>query len=376
MPAFQKTVGLEQIFKEIEHGSTWKLLEIFEQWPMDKVRKRVIQELLKGRNQVNQELADRAEELIRQLRVNNDSDYYRGLLSWYVVDSSLDNEDELDNEDDETITAAIRAIEFAIAFSEKFNEELTVAKEISEKLKKAPGLYWQVPSMRNFINKLISGLSPEYSVREWTQAERAIRRIARVEDITYLSWIEKLFGSFANGDYKLGKHEDDEFTFGQNLQFLRDAERILNRAQQEQTPDLNMVVGSYLRKRAGLTGSVIVRLEYQQESDPAKLTVPMKIAVKLELTDPSEASKLASVLKQCSIGWYGEGFGGVEILDTGKPVKGYIPPKAQFNDRFQCGFSAFPSRGSNRFWLSFFDKDKDRDLNNEFARVARYLIVG
>ncbi len=362
----EKTVSLEQIFRKIECGKTRELLDIFDKWPLDEVRGKVTRRLFDWPHQVYLELAGKVEERIRQLHTDYEDDYWRKLLSWYIANSSTDT----------ATTVAVRAIEFAIAFSEEFNEESVVAKDVSGKLKKVPELYWQVPSMRRFIDKLISGLCFGYSERQWIQAERAIRQIVWVHDITYLPQIERLLGSFQNGVYKLCEREGDEFTFGQNLQFLRDAARILKQAQREQTPDLNVVVGSYLRELAGLTGSVIVRLEYQEESDSAKLKVPMDIVVKLELTDPAEASRLtASKLafflerRNIRIRWYGEGFTGTKLLNTGKAVEGYIPPAAQFDDQLQCGFSTFPSRGSNRFWLYFLDDKK------EFAKVARYLIV-
>lgn len=359
----EKTVSLEQIFRKIECGKTWELLDIFDRWPLSEVREKIIQRLSGYRpHQVYDKLADGVEERICQLRVNYDErDYYRGLFSWYIANSPLDGGE------------AVRAIEFAIAFSDKFNnEEMTVAKEVFGRLKKTPDLYWQVPSMRCFINKLISGLCFEYSEQQWTQVERAIRRIAQVCDTTYLPCIEGLLVLFKKGAYKLAEREGDEFTFGQNLQLLKDAVEILKQALREQTPDLNMAVGSYLRRQADLTGSVIVRLEYQQESDPAKFTVPMEVVVRLELTDPTEAAKLAPILKQCCVRLWGEGFTGTKILGIDDPVKDYFwgPKGAVFNDQLQCGFSTLPSRGSNRFWLHFLDDKK------EFVRVARYLIVG
>lgn len=358
----EKTISLRDILERLERDDTWKLLEIFDKLPLEEIRKKIIRRLSDYQpHEVYSEIADGVEERIRQLHVDyRERDYWGGLLSWYIANSPAET------------AMAVRAIEFAIDFSEKFNEELTVAKEISGRLKKTPDLYWQAPSMRRFIDKLISGLCFEYSTVEWTQAERAIRRIVQVCDITYLPQIKKLLGLFERGVYKLAQHEGDEFAFGQNLQFLKDAVRILKQAQQEQTPDLNAAVGSYLRERASLAGSVIVRLEYQQENDPSKLTVPVEVVVKLELTDPIEAAKLALVLKQCYVRLWGEGFTGTKILGTDESVKDYFlgPKGAVFNDQFQCGFSTFPSRGSNRFWLYFLDDKK------EFAKVARYLIIG
>ena len=357
----EKTVNLKDIFEQLERDNTWRLFEIFDRLPLDEIRKRIIRRLSDYRpHEVYSEIADGVEERIRQLRANNERDYWRGLLSWYIANSPDDT------------AVAVRAIEFAIAFSDEFGEEWDVAKEVSGRLRKAPGLYWRAPSMRRFIDKLISGLCFEYRERQWTQVERAIRRIVQVCDITYLPQIEKLLSLFEKVVYKLAQHEDDEFAFGQNLQFLRDTARILKQAQKEQMPDLNVAVGSYLRKRAGLTGSVIVRLEYQQESDPAKLMVPVEVVVRLELTDPTEAAKLAPVLEQCYVRLWGEGFTGTKILGTDELVRDYFlgPKGAVFNNQLWCGFSTFPSCGSNRFWLYFYDE------KIEFAKVARYLIVG
>jgi len=357
----EETVSLEQILGRIERDSAWDLLNIFDRWPLYEIRGKVIRTLLDKPHHVYLQLADGVEERIRQLRTENyERDYWRGLLSWYIANSlPFDS------------AVAVRAIEFAIAFSEEFSEEVEVAKEVSGRLKKTPDLYWKVPSMRRFTDKLTLGLCPEYPIWQWTQVERAIRRIVQVRDITYLPRIENLLNLLKRGVYKLREHEGDEFTFGQNLQFLEDAARVLKQAQQEQEPDLNVAVGSYLREKAGLTGSVIVRLEYQQESDSSKLVVPIEVVVKLELTDPAETLKLALILERhhVRIRWYGEGFTGTKILGTGEAIKGYIPPVAQFNDQLQCGFSTFPSRGSNRFWLDFVDDKK------EFARVAHYLII-
>ena len=353
----EKTVDLEKIFEKIKYGSAWELLDIFDKWPLGQVRREVIQRLLDRPHEVYAELADGVEERIRQLRISRESDYWKPLLSWYIASSPPNK-------------VAVKAIEFAIAFSEEFQGEWEVAKEVSRKLEKDPGLYWEAPSLRCFLDKLISGLRLEYFESQWAQAERAIRRIVRVRDITYLPRIEKLLGLFERGVYKLlAPHEGDEFTFGQNLQFLKDAVRILKQAEREQMPDLNVAVGSYLRERAGLSGSVIVRLEYPQDGNPANPTAPVEIVVKLELTDPAEVAKLAPVLKQCHVEWYGEGFTGTKLLGADEGVKGVFSRKCTFNDQLQCGFSTSLSRGSNRFWLTFLDGKK------EFAKAARYLIV-
>lgn len=353
----EKTVDLEKIFEKINHGSAWELLNIFDKWPLDEIRRRIIRGLLDWPHEIYPELAGELEERIRQLHANHERDYWKGFLSWYIANSPS--------------RVAVKAIEFAINFSEEFREESEVAKEISGRLKVNPGFYWEVPSLRRFFDALISGLAFEYSLNQWIQVERAIRRIVQVRDTTYFSQVISLFVSFERKVYKLREYEGDEFTFGQNLQFLKDATLILKQAQQKQMPDLSVAIGSYLREQADLAGSVIIRLEYQQESDPAKLMVPVEVIIRLELTDPAEAAKLAPILERCHVEWWGEGFSGTKFLGTGGVSEGCFNPKeAPPDGRFQCGFSTFPSSGSNRFWLTFFDGKR------EFARVARYLVVG
>src|SRR3972149_1482674 len=61
-----------------------------------------------------------------------------------------------------------------------------------------PFLYWQVPSMHNFLSVLIKSLGAygNYTDSEWVDVERALRAIIKAEDIQFIPLLRNTLEAF------------------------------------------------------------------------------------------------------------------------------------------------------------------------------------
>lgn len=365
---FRKTVSLQEILKKAEYEE----FSVFDEWPLEEVRRLCIKSL-KDRREVDiASYAEWAESRIRAMSKQGDLTDWTELLSWYIYNSKSEFKG--------------RALEYAITLAKEKENRYRFLGEISKhlagKIRNEPEVYWYVPSMREFLKTLLSrikltGENTSYMDADWYCAERAIRCIVKVEDIEFLPQIEEILSCH---EKEQGKHFSDldertNFSRVQRIAFLQEAVRVLLEARKKQMADINIVFGAYLREKAGLLGSVVVRL-HCPERIPANqfvylLDKGLEIRLDLELTKPEEEKKLLPVLKNHAVDFLGEGF-----IGSKESSYAYQP---QSIERVFEGLSwhilVFPSRGANRFSLTLRSREEERYLCKMNREVYNYIYV-
>lgn len=395
---FRKTVKVAELLGKLEASRgehPWGFVEAFDACPVDVVREACIRGLTeysdRSGNFISRELAEWAESRVHDLRSHHD-DLWLQLLNWYVhgvkTIYSSDGKHRWGYDD-----IPIRAIEFAIEFFHESDfRRGQIAKVVLEKVRHDPYLYWLSPSMPRFLEKLL-GLGVDlvekrldYDEEHWSMAERAIRRIDQVEDTTFLEQLKDLARCFEQGTIRTFKlpglpEPSDPFAHPRNTTLLRTVVERLEKARKEQTPDLNASVGASIREKAGFIGSAGVIVKYPKR---VKYGPSVTISVQVTSTKPREDnSKWIAAFDRFSIGWLGEGFLAASSLTTNESQaeKGKTELTARFGDPVDsCTFRAIPTKGNNRFWLTFryeggVGSEGLREPGTELAKTAGYILL-
>lgn len=280
-------------------------------------------------------LSDWAENRICALLERHDL-LWKRLLEWYVFHAGSYGRGRCDEE------TAVRAIEFAVTLAKEqgWMAHADAVHSIFSRLRRDGFLYWHVPSMKSFLEWLLSTETKRNSATSWSfgwsSAERAVRRIVGAEDVTFLSRLEGLAG-VENWEVVGGS---DPFGLAIQSAVIVRAVKMLREAREKQMPDLNATVGARLRKEAKLSGSVAVHVNY-----PESVTVGEEALIRVWFgvtTKASEVDELVKILPRLSVHLKCEW-----LAFTGQP---YLA--------FESGSDAArvtvkPTRGNNRFWLSF-----------------------
>lgn len=366
-----RTVSLESLLEQARR----KPFEVFRACPIAEVRQACLKALRDNPYyQIGEGISpEQLEGLIRDLRAAH-GDFWEELFHWYA---------QFAGEKKHLHTGeAVRALEFAIDFSLRDRGVLhEAAKAVSDKLRKQPRLYWEAPSMVEFLQELLAVIRHEqggYDAGAWHLTERAVRRIVAAEDVTFLGHLAELHRLHRDGVIQPSQfcQREDPFVGVMNEALLAEAIRQLSAAKEAQTPDLDARVGSALRQKAGLEGSVVVELDYPfPGSFRAAANEPVAVLVSLRATRDSEREKILAVLtgvtvelqSECSLGVkHREKEGsGPEWLPIGEGWGFGVTRK--FTDKAVCEFLVRSLSGRRRLWLKF------RDGERELASLAIYL---
>lgn len=279
---------------------------------------------------------------------------------------------------------AVRAVEFAIDFSRApvgYDVRGEAAKAVSYKLRRARRwLYWEAPSMPEFLRELLGAIREDrggYSAASWHLTERAIRRIVAAEDVTFYSHLVELHRLHRDGTIQPSEfcQREDPFVRVRNDALLAEATHLLAAAQEAQTPDLGVRVGSLLRKKAGLEGSVVVEVDYPIPGDHPTPTANESVAVRVlvGVTRDGEQKKLSSALGEFSVELQSEGRIEVKHMEGESAMEwrvigeGWGAIRRGFSETFVAEFLVRSKAGRRRLWLSI------RDGKTELAARAIYL---
>ena len=280
----RKAVPLQELLQNAERDP----FTTFDKWPIKEVRDICVKRLGGLYFSLDTAKADWLEERILMLAEEREG-YWENLLSCYIFSST----EWLD----------IRALEFAINLLKK--EEVNkvvfkgVSKAVAGKISRDSYLYWYLPSIKDFIQFSISVMEPKYkddhySDARWYLLERAVRCcLLKVKDIGFLPELQKILSLLEAGEIK--PFEDVggyDITKVQHMAFLKEAIGILTSARAEQTLDINLVFGNYLREKAGLSGSIIAKLSHKIFCDTVPTLTGYGEQQKIEISLNFEPTKL------------------------------------------------------------------------------------
>jgi hypothetical protein len=237
-----------------------------------------------------------------------DDRFWEQLLEVFVMQS-----------DDDT---AHEALEFAIQIALKDCIYLNgISKMVVAKLSRgdSSGIgvsYWFVPSMEQFIERLLGTLDGPYKHgymdSDWVQAKRAVNFLVRFRDTSFLPTLQTLFEGMESGKIKPWEHAE-QFEAVDNLHFLRTRTRALREIARAEQPDWNGKLGFWIRSQAGLTSNVDVAFSYPKT---VTLTPVPKatFTISLKTSDLTEQLKLNRWImdRGLSVGYRGEGFTGLK----------------------------------------------------------------
>ena len=175
----QPTRSLKSV---IEHEVRNDPFTAFIKYPLCEVRRSCLKRINEIKD-IYSYHAEWAEAVIERLRKNQDRDYWKEILEWYL--NAADDK----NWRDEDALILRRAIEFALSLSH--DEERLVSKLLTGRLKKATfsvGIYDEMSSLKKFFHGLLRNIfwemqlwrgravlrEGEYSDEIWYQAVRAL----------------------------------------------------------------------------------------------------------------------------------------------------------------------------------------------------------
>ena len=363
------TIPLQSLLREAEY----KPFNTLAACPLEEVRNACLETLRRqpyGRIGVEAS-RDRIEELIRAFRKAHDH-IWQELFNWYVHFAG-----EGKNFD---ASEGARAIEFAIALSKEDSSVLhEAAKVVADKLRQRPHLYWEAARVSAFLKLLLlSAIQREkgYGAGTWRLTERAIRRIIAAEDVSFLGHIEELYRLHRDGTIKPDEfyQHDDPFARVQNEALLAETVRRLGEASNEQTPDLGVTVGSILRQKAGLKGSVVVEVECPSRLRAGQERHAAAVRIAFRATKDSEREMLLAALGKVTVELQSDG--SLEVQRQNEEPgygewhmigDGWSTATRSFTDKPDCKFLVRLCPGRRRLWLTF------KDGKTELAVMAAYI---
>ncbi len=362
------SVGMEEILRE----ARMQPLVTFDLYPVVEVRDQCIRTLEVEGNWNSgyylpadtESASGWAERRIYVLRGLGDP-LWKKLLEWYVYHAGTYGRGRFDF-DEETV---VLAIEFAIALAQR--ERLGQAEAVhavSSRLRRDSRLYWHAPSMRSFLEWLLStDETGKNSATEWCAgwalAETAIRRIVEAEDITFLPRLESLAG-VENWEVVRGS---DPFGLAHQSAIISRAVTMLREARERQMPDLSSTVGARLRREAGFWSRVVVGVDW-----PRRVKQGEEVQVRIWFSNPEEITRLARVTPRISV------FCEVEGFNPPEPKTMIFRHASVFEQ-----VTLKPTRGNKRFWLTFCLAKKENCCKGghvtteieELAKMAGYIFV-
>ena len=358
---------------------------VFQEIPIAEVRDYCLKCICDARREKANTLekAQLAENIISTLIFKKESDeYWLKLLNWYIFSSEL------------WLTG--QSLEFATNLAMgPGNEHLgKISKDILGKIKDNPDLYWFVPSVRGFVLMLLSALRSRYGVygeTDWIQIERTVRTvIIHVKDIGLLPRLEKIYSDLKEGQIKLiplGKSlssEEERLNRAGRVGILQGAIEILKEAKEEQTQDINVVIGEFLRKKVGLSKNVMARLDYPEHVTPIKdesgadVMAGVRISLDLKTENDWEKQKLVSFLEEWEVEFKGEGFINPRVFGNMHNENEYLnrPYKLGLGKivNLRWYLSAIPTKGINRLSLRLVKKQEGREVDST-GWVYGYIYV-
>lgn len=359
-----RTLSVQEVIEIARNGEPFR---IFDRFPLREVRAACL-EVMKNSpyNATTEERVGWAEAHLSEL-ARVDDDILEGLLSWYLFTTPEE--------------FAVRALEFAIRLGRETLSDTLCSKLIAGRLKEKPKLYWLAPSLHKYLKaqfgstRNMVAVGESYSDHAWHLAERAIRRILQVQDVTFLPVIRELEEAHRTGQTRPAS--DDGFTAVTHTAILLEALRALTAAKAEQWPDLHATVGEFLRTELGLAGKVHVFLSWG-ESLPkhveADEVIMLRVRLDAQMTDVERMRRsLNPLLITCSTE-------GLEILHVRGHVGGikdsrwYSVP-LELDEDLTAEVHVRPEApGHKRLWLTFeWFTPRGKGKKRVLARTAYYV---
>ncbi|KKR09632.1 MAG: hypothetical protein UT37_C0015G0003 [Parcubacteria group bacterium GW2011_GWA2_39_18] len=250
---FEATISLDELKRLVIIGKL-NPLETFEKYPIQEVRDVCLKKIrdydwsdyswnYSGRG-ISPAWADWAEQCVKELLQQEDP-LWKDILALYVQNTKHKNSSW--NQDPENWTPVVRSIEFALSLvnlEERLlgSEFSTIAKFVTGKIKDCPVAYEHVPSMKNFIEKLLFNCilkNPDgtlhyiakYREADWYNIIRALSIIVKCQNFSFIPAIEELVVLIRNGELKPSEHEfaPDIATAESHLAILTGTISILKR---------------------------------------------------------------------------------------------------------------------------------------------------
>ena len=258
------------------------------------------------------------------------------------------------------------AVEFAIGLfmnpgslrQRLFAED--IIKSAINRVIRNPFLYWQVPSMHNFLSVLIKSLGAygNYTDSEWVDVERALRAIIKAEDIQFIPLLRNTLEAFKDRRLKPSNWTDDEVQFEHSLRLSYLAGRLnfLERKRKEQKPDIIKAFGQFI----GIPRETIIpSLHYPDKCKTGAPSAEITIELNMRTAMGGKHDLLMAGLSETSVEFFPEGFFALLPADSGSRDYFSAAKEYPFNG-LTCKFKAYPTKGTNRFSLNLKSKGGKR----------------
>lgn len=275
----------------------------------------------------------------------------QSVVEWYATSSKEDRTDR----------DIIRAFRFLLE-SPDLHGTLRCAwrdESINKAVRRFPYLYWCSQRYRAGVEQELRSFALRhdsrgtYSEIYWRDTEKAIRRAVQVGDYHMRPIIADILALHESRKIRL--KEEDPFKACQIAAFLAEAVKLLDKAEKEQTWDLQ-TFGTHLKQVGKLRGSVFVEVNCPEaisvplDSSVASGIIP--VSVSLWASDVGEAGELKKLFPGVWVALELEGglfpvptqpqFGGevwTRLLKTPKPGG-------------NCYFAFRPCGGKHRLWFT------------------------
>ena len=352
---FKKTISPAEIDEAIKASP----FDAFERWELKTIREKCVAEM-RHSHPPDTEM-DWA--LTRVERFYNDPWIFEELLSWFAFCA---------RNNDAVIKALEKAIQIAMTGSPLPSTEVTIAKVVLGKLRNKPGLYWELPAIRPYLQKLLFSIYNEfrypYDEWKWKLTERAIRTIISQKDASFLPDVTKLLVMSKQGKIRPSFLEDE---LHQGL--MMKAVELLEKATKDQRDGWHLL-GKCLADMMGQKGEIEGCLTYPKNSFgiPEEIMVvprpweKIELGIRLAPDDNYSNEDRAFLLKNCLVQITGDGIEAGGRSDVG--FRQHFPS----NFFLECGLRP-SSKGLKRIWISFLWNQGITKSLKEIVQFARYF---
>lgn len=247
--------------------------------------------------------ADLVESLIIELTRGRSMLKGREIIEWYLCRR---REDEYGHD----FWSYIRAFLFVMDNRHCRDNWIFLETQINKAIKERPYLYWISRAYQKLMDwafddfeRSIKSGNGKFSLYDWQRVERYIRRAVDSEDTFYLPKIRTYCANYDAGYLALKpEYSTDRFESGKIGAFLKTAYGALKEAAAKEESDA-LQFGLELKKRFGLTGSVVTTIEIPHlvPAFETNVEVIVPIRVKVEATEECDKSALALVLDKCFV---------------------------------------------------------------------------
>lgn len=363
-------------------GNDQELLRMyFEEYPFLKIREAIIQEM--KHTECDEEWVEKWIGILDCMsrgnpsRDENNKNLCWNLFQWYVVGSHRGSNEH-----------RIHALEYActkiLDGSLKSIDANSISKIICRDVKFNKELWYEIPSMRKLILKMLYRICPLgserncYSEKDWMQTARAIECIIQLGDVSYISHLEEISKILRFG--KLTCSYEDFAAQEMHRTFLGKAITVLDENRKTQWPKINDFSGAIDLIACKLELHCRLKFELYNLSDKSgrdpiwgKITAKAgdQIIILAKISDKFYASKedcdfreeidlfmSRFTLNGCAFG--PDGLVATPLFPQKNPRKSSWPLNSMFVRKedeyghlaYQAGISIIPANGQNKLEIN------------------------